>query len=95
MIAPACWHERTKRHGKDRTGNQRFRCLDCGKTWVDRQPRLLVSMRVSLETAKLALRLLVEGNSIRSTERITGLHRDTVCRLVVYFGQACQATEGL
>jgi len=48
-------------------------------------------MRVPVDTAKLALRMLVEGNSIRSTERVTGLHRDTVCRLMVHFGQACQA----
>ena len=25
---------------------------------------------------------LVEGNSIRSTERMTGVHRDTICRLL-------------
>lgn len=37
-----------------------------------------------------ALSLLVEGNSIRSTERITTIHRDTLCRLVVRFGGACQ-----
>lgn len=90
MIAPACRHERRKRHGRDRNGNQRFRCLDCGKTWIERQPRPLGEKRVSIEDAKLALRLLVEGNSIRSTERITGLHRDTICGLLVYFGQACQ-----
>jgi len=89
MIAPACRHKRTKRHGKDRKGNQRFRCLDCGKTWTESQPRPLGAMRVPVETAKLALRMLVEGNSIRSTERITGLHRDTICRLMVYFGRAC------
>lgn len=35
------------------------------------------------------LRCLVEGNSIRSTERITGTHRDTVMRLLVRFGCAC------
>jgi len=26
--------------------------------------------------------LLMERNSIRSTERMTGTHRDTICRLV-------------
>ncbi len=48
-------------------------------------------MRVSVDDAKLALRLLTEGNSIRATERITGLHRDTICRLLVLFGNACQS----
>lgn len=35
------------------------------------------------------LRCLVEGNSIRSTERLTGVHRDTVMRTLVRFGDAC------
>lgn len=91
MIAPACRHEHVKSHGTDRKGNRRFRCKGCGKTWTEAQPRPLGNMRVPVRDAKLALRLLVEGNSIRSTERITGLHRDTICRLLVHFGQACQA----
>jgi hypothetical protein len=32
--------------------------------------------------------LLCEGNSIRSIERITGIHRDTIMRLGVRVGQA-------
>ena len=91
MIAPACRHEHTKRHGKDRNGNQRFRCQVCGKTSSESGPKPLGNMRIPVATAKLALRLLVEGNSIRSTERITGLHRDSICRLMVYFGRACRA----
>ncbi len=91
MIAPSCKHESHKKFGRDRHGNQRYRCTLCGKTWADERPRPLGAMRIPVETAKLALRLLVEGNSVRSTERITGLHRDTICRLLVFFGQACQA----
>jgi IS1 family transposase len=34
---------------------------------------------------------LVEGNSIRSTERMTGTHRDTICRLLVEVGEGCAA----
>ena len=33
---------------------------------------------------------LVEGNSIRSVERMTGIHRDTIMRLGVRIGSACQ-----
>lgn len=33
---------------------------------------------------------LVEGNSIRSTERMTGVHRDTIMRLLVRTGEHCQ-----
>src|SRR6185437_4746068 len=31
-----------------------------------------------------------EGNSIRSTERITGIHRDTICKLLVAAGERCE-----
>jgi hypothetical protein len=37
---------------------------------------------------------LLEGNSIRSTERITGLHRDTILRLLVLAGERCEKFLG-
>jgi len=36
-----------------------------------------------------AIAALVEGVSIRSTERMTGIHRDTIMRLMVRLGQDC------
>jgi hypothetical protein len=33
---------------------------------------------------------LVEGNSIRSIERMTGIHRDTIMRLMVRIGNCCE-----
>jgi hypothetical protein len=33
------------------------------------------------------LHLLIEGNSIRSTERLAGVHRDTIMRLLVQAGE--------
>src|SRR5271169_4679795 len=41
------------------------------------------------ETKVLAVSMLAEGNSIRSIELITGIHRDTVMRLGVRVGTAC------
>jgi IS1 family transposase len=43
------------------------------------------------ERQKQVLHLLLEGNSIWSTERITGVHRDTICRYLVRFGKGCKA----
>ena len=41
---------------------------------------------------KLAvLNALVEGCSVRSTERLTGVHRDTICRLLVSVGNGCSS----
>lgn len=36
------------------------------------------------------IKALVEGCSIRSIERMTGTHRDTIMRLMVKVGQACE-----
>jgi hypothetical protein len=33
---------------------------------------------------------LVEGSSIRSTERMTGVHGDTILRLMVRVGDSCE-----
>ena len=37
----------------------------------------------------MAIQALIEGNSIRSTERLTGIHRDTIMRLLVRTGDGC------
>jgi IS1 family transposase len=48
-------------------------------------------MNILPKEKKLAvLSALVEGNSIRSTERMTGVHRDTIMRLLVEVGERCQ-----
>ncbi len=38
----------------------------------------------------MILNLMVEGNSIRGCERITGVHRDTIMRLMVSVSEACR-----
>src|SRR5437773_10509009 len=45
--------------------------------------------RVPLPRRVQIIGCLVEGNSIRSTERMTGTHRDTICRLLVEVGDGC------
>jgi IS1 family transposase len=42
--------------------------------------------KLNSDKRRSILHLLVEGNSIRSTERLTGVHRDTVMRLLVEAG---------
>jgi IS1 family transposase len=46
-------------------------------------------MYVPQQRAVLALQLLLEGNSIRSTERISQLNRNTIMRLLLLAGQRC------
>lgn len=85
--------------GRHRNGLRRFRCGSCKKTYTEpHRPRLetnpLGAMRIPEAKAVLALQLLVEGSSVRTTERITGLHRDTILRLLVHAGEKCAALMG-
>jgi transposase-like protein len=89
MIA-ACAHGKHKKYGKDRKGNQRFLCKDCGITFIEPVLKPLGNMRIPLVKAELALSLLLEGMSIRAVERVTKLHRDTLCDLVLTVGRNCQ-----
>ena len=45
--------------------------------------------RVPLARRTQVINCLVEGNSLRSTERMTDTHRDTVMRLLVQVGDGC------
>jgi IS1 family transposase len=45
---------------------------------------------LSTEKKVLAISMLAEGNSIRSIERVSGIHRDTIMRLGVRVGEGCQ-----
>jgi IS1 family transposase len=48
------------------------------------------SMYIPQEKAALAVRLLLEGNSLRSTERITDLNINTLMSLLMKAGDRCQ-----
>lgn len=76
--------------GRDRKGHQRFRCATCRKTFTEPHNGRVLGMYASTEKAAIVIRLLAEGNSIRSIERITGMHRDTIMRLLVLVGERCE-----
>jgi IS1 family transposase len=46
--------------------------------------------RLKRNKQEMILNLLVEGNSIRAIERITGVHRDTIMRLTLSVGESCR-----
>ena len=49
--------------------------------------------RSPLKTRSLILRLLVEGNSIRATARVADVSKNTVTKLLVDAGKACEAYQ--
>jgi transposase-like protein len=84
-------NRKCKKCGKHRNGLQRFRCTQCGKTYTEDRARLFAPMIVPEEKALLAIQLLIEGTSVRTVERITQVHRDTILRLLVLAGERCIA----
>ena len=49
-----------------------------------------MSNDLKTEKKNTAVAMLAEGNSIRSIERMTGIHRDTIMRLGVRMGEGCK-----
>ena len=79
-----------KRFGRHRNGLQRFRCRHCKRTFTEEHEKPLDEMRLSPDRAVAVLQLLLEGMSIRSVERVTAIHRDTIMRLLVLAGERCR-----
>ncbi len=90
MNCTSCESKNFKRFGKDRKGNQRYRCLDCGKTFSEPRDKPLGEMRLPMEKALTVLSLLVEGCSIRSIERVTGVEKKTIISLLLKTGEKCE-----
>ncbi|MBA3765858.1 MAG: hypothetical protein H0W99_02500 [Acidobacteria bacterium] len=79
-----------KKFGKDRYGSQCFRCNGCRKTFSEPKDKPLGSMYLPLEKALMCLHLLVEGVSIRSIQRVTGVEKKTILSLLVLVGEKCE-----
>ena len=69
---------------------QRWRCKLCKRTFSEAQDRPLDDMRLSLDKAEMCLKLLLEGMSVRSIQRITGVHQVTILNLLVLAGERCE-----
>lgn len=79
-----------KKAGRDRKGNQRYRCNQCKRRFQEEQEKLLGNMYLNEGKALLCLTLLLEGNSLRSIERITGVEMHTLLALLNLAGERCE-----
>ncbi len=79
-----------KRKGHDRKGNQRYQCRQCSKTFLEPREKPLDGMYLPIEKAELVLKLLLEGNSVSTVERVTDVHHTTILKLLVLAGEKCE-----
>lgn len=68
--------------GKYNTGHQRYYCKHCGKYFMETSGTPVYRKHLSKDEIRMIYRLFIEKNGIRSIERITGHHRDTVSKLL-------------
>src|ERR1700684_1879072 len=89
MTCVRCQHSECKRFGYfGKRRIQRWRCTSCNSTFCEPHQKLTRDMMVANpEAAERALHCLLEGCSIRSTERLTGLNRNTIMRLLIVAGE--------
>lgn len=80
----------TKKFGKDRKGNQRYRCLTCKKTFLEPREKPLGNMSLPVEKAIAIIQHLVEGCSIRSISRLIDVHPATILTLLSLVGDKCE-----
>jgi len=70
------------KRGKYRTGHQRYFCHNCKTFFMETKGTPLYRKHLSKSEIINICKHLVEKNGIRSIERITGHHRDTISRVL-------------
>ncbi len=89
MNCPTC-NAPAKKFGMHRNGLQRYRCSLCKKTFTEPHDKPLGDMILAEEKAIAVLQHLVEGCSVRTTSRITGVHPRTILNLLSLAGERCE-----
>jgi transposase-like protein len=70
------------KRGKNRAGNEQYYCNHCKHWFTETKNTPFYHKHLSKEEIIDICKHLVEKNGIRSIERITGHHRDTISRLL-------------
>ena len=84
-----CTHDRRKKFGKTSSGEQRYRCCACGKTFTESTDKL-AGMRIGMDKAARIIEMLCEGNSVAATARMTDTDPHTILDLLLVTGERCK-----
>jgi transposase-like protein/IS1 family transposase len=93
MTCTKCQHQTCKKFGYfGKRHIQRWRCQSCNSTFCEPHTKLTRNtLSSNPQLAERALHCLLEGCSIRSTERLTGLNRNTIMALLLLAGERSAA----
>lgn len=79
-----------RKYGRDRKGFTRYQCRECKRTFTEPHAKPLGGMYTEVDRAEEVLKLLIEGCSISTIERFTGLHHGTILKILVIAGEKCE-----
>lgn len=92
MTCTRCQHAGAKRFGfYGRKRIQRYRCPACNSTFSEPRKRPLGRHYISTDKAAEIITLLMEGMSVRSISRFTGVHQGTILSLLLTVGNKCRS----
>jgi transposase-like protein/IS1 family transposase len=83
-----CKSESTAKSGKDRKGLQRYSCKQCRTTFTE--PHAFAGKKTSVDDGVRVLGMLLEGMSIRSCVRLTGISKRSILAIMVQAGENCR-----
>jgi transposase-like protein/IS1 family transposase len=87
---PDCGHA-AKRFGRHPNGLQGYRCLGCRKTFTEAHEQgFRIEDYLNDPRGQMAIQLLLEGCSIRTVERVTGIRPASISKLLVIAGERCE-----
>lgn len=78
-----------RKFGK-RGNRQRYQCEQCRKVFTEARDNTLDGMYLPVDKAETILSLLLEGNSVSTVERVTGVHKATILKLLVLAGEKAE-----
>lgn len=88
-MVSTCTHDTRKKFGKTKSGAQRFRCCDCGKTFTV-STSTLGGQRIGTDKAAEIIRCMMEGVGVRAISRLTGVSKGAILKLLVRIGGRCK-----
>ena len=77
------------RHGRNRNGRSRYRCPTCRRTFSEAR-KVVGNGYLPWPKVRMVIHLLVEGNSLRSIERLTNVSKQTIINLLRQVGSVCK-----
>lgn len=77
MTCRKCQHDTVKKSGLNRNKTQRYKCLSCRATFSESRPAVGTHY-TPVEDIERILFMMLEGMSVRSIERITGVQKRTI-----------------